>query len=252
MSVALSESEKQWLTHFERKLAATQGTGRFQTAFLDPRQLELAEAALGRQRHYSYTVFGGHAGAERNIVSVFPAQQQAALPSLEAVLISWSANVALTHRDLLGALMALGLSRDQVGDIIVSGEHEAAAIISASYAGYLCANLVQAANADLACRIIDLEELPLAAAEGKEVKGTVASLRVDAVLSLGFAVPRSRIVLMIKAGLVKVNFRPVSSAAYQLKEGDQISLRGRGRLLVASVEGKTRKGRTSLKLIKYS
>jgi RNA-binding protein YlmH len=94
--------------------------------------------------------------------------------------------------------------------------------------------------------------LPTAKDDGREIKGTVASLRADAVLSLGFGISRSRVVLLVKGGVVKVNFRPINSPSQQLKEGDQLSLKGRGRLLISEVEGETRKGRIRLKLKKYS
>ena len=43
---------------------------------------------------------------------------------------------------------------------------------------------------------------------GKEITGTVAALRLDAVLALGFNLSRSRAVLLVK-GSVEVNQRPV-------------------------------------------
>lgn len=251
MTAPLSEAEKQWLEHFERKLARMEGSG-FQTAFLDPRELELAEAKLGQHPHFSYSVFGGYPQAERNILNVFPAQHQGEIAPLEAVLISWSEKATLSHRDLLGALMSLGFERDQVGDIITTAGSEAAVIVSAEKGHFICANLKQAGRTNLACQMAALDKLPVLQDEGRLVRGTVASLRADAVLSLGFALPRSRVVIMIKGGLVKVNYRPVSSPSYQLKEGDQVSLRGKGRLLVSEVSGKSRKGRTHLKLKKYS
>ena len=58
--------------------------------------------------------------------------------------------------------------------------------------------------------------------------------------------------MMIKGGLARVNWRPINSPAHQLKEGDQVSLRGRGRLLVSAVQGETRKGRIHLQLKRYS
>ena len=71
-------------------------------------------------------------------------------------------------------------------------------------------------------------------------------------MALGFGISRSRAVLLIKGGLVKVNWRPVDTPAYQLREGDLISLQGRGRLELLAVAGETRKGRLRLNLKKYS
>lgn len=247
----LSDAEKQWLQNFERKLNELDGRGAYLTSFLDPRQLELAEAALRANRSLSYLVYGGYPAAERNVLSIFPAQHQGTLPALEAVLIRWHQKDQIGHRDLLGAVMALGLRRDQIGDIIMLQDNEAAVIVSEAKAEYILTNLTQAGSVALSSEIVEPENLPLPRDDGRTIRGTVASLRVDAVLSLGFGISRSRVVLLVKGGLVRVNWRPISSPSHQLNEGDQVSLRGRGRILVESVEGETRKGRMRLNLKKY-
>jgi RNA-binding protein YlmH len=249
----LSEAEKKWLQNFERKLESLSGSRTLTTSFLDPRQLELAEAALRKEERLSYTVFGGYPEAERNVLFIFPAQQKERLPELEAIQVSWKdQSEPIGHRDLLGAVLALGLKRDQVGDIILFGNLEAVVFVAAAQAGYVSANLTMVGHSAVDCAVIDISELPLPEDDGREIRGTVASLRLDAILSLGFGLSRSRIVMLVKNGLARVNWRPVNSPAYQLKEGDQVSLRGRGRLLVTAVQGETRKGRIHLALKRYS
>ncbi len=249
----LTEGEKQWLQHFQRKLEELRGVKTFSTSFLDPRQLELAEAALRQRSDLAYTVYGGYPEAERNALYVYPAQQQSALPSITAVMVNWAGDDGeLSHRDLLGAVLALGLRRDQVGDIIMLQDGGAAILVTGSKVEYVCANLTQVGHLTVSCALAEPEQLPLAKDDGKEIKGTVASMRVDALLSLGFGISRSRIVLLVKGGVVRVNWRPIKSPSVLLKEGDQVSLKGRGRLLITAVEGETRKGRIRVKLKKYS
>ncbi len=249
----LSEAEKKWLQNFERKLEVLDGSRTLTTSFLDPRQLELAEAALRREESLSYTVFGGYPEAERNVLHIFPAQLKERLPELEAIQVSWRAQSdQIGHRDLLGAVLGLGFKRDQVGDIILTDKQLAVIFVASAQAGYISSNLTAVGHDAVDCTVIDLAELPLPEDDGRDIRGTVASLRLDAVLSLGFGLSRSRIVMLVKGGLARVNWRPVNSPAHQLKEGDQVSLRGRGRLLVSTVQGETRKGRIHLQLKRYS
>jgi RNA-binding protein YlmH len=249
----LSDSEKLWLQHFERKLGELHGGNSYSTAFLDPRQLELAEALLAKIPGLAYSVYGGYPEAERSALAVYPAQQKGTLPPVTVVMVEWgSEDSEISHRDLLGAVLALGLRRDQVGDIIMLQEGGAALMVAGSKAEYVCANLLQVGRMPVSCAVTDSNQLPTAKDDGREIKGTVASLRADAVLSLGFGISRSRVVLLVKGGVVKVNWRPINSPSQQLKEGDQVSLKGRGRLLISEVEGETRKGRIRLKLKKYS
>lgn len=249
----LSETEKQWLQHFQRKLDEMAGHQEHVTAFLDPRQLELAEAALGKRHDLSYTVYGGYPAAERNVLNIFSAQRQGDIPPIEAILVTWKRGENdITHRDLLGAVLALGLRRDQVGDILVLPDSSAAVMVIKAKADYVSQNLDQVGRVSVSCTAIDPAQLPLAEDDGKDIKGTVASLRVDAVLALGFGISRSKVVTLVKGGLVRVNWRPVNSPSLNLKEGDQLSLKGRGRVKIAEVGGETRKGRMHVKLKKYS
>lgn len=249
----LSESEKKWQVQFERKLGDLQSYGTLSTPFLDPRQLELAEQALRKMPELSYTVYGGHPEAERNCLCIFSAQKKPDLPPVKAINVEWEGDEnALSHRDLLGAVLALGLRRDQIGDIIMLRDGGAVLLVVDSQADYICANLLQAGRLPVSCTVIGSDQLLLSREDGREINGTVPSLRVDAVISLGFGISRSRVVLLIKGGAVQVNWRPISSPSMQLKEGDQISLKGRGRLLISAVEGETRKGRLRLKLKKNS
>lgn len=90
------------------------------------------------------------------------------------------------------------------------------------------------------------------AAVVKEISGTVAALRLDAVMALGFGLSRARAVLLVKGGLVQVNRRPVETPSYRLNQGDLISVRGRGSLELTALTGESRKGRQGLKLKKFN
>ncbi len=95
-------------------------------------------------------------------------------------------------------------------------------------------------------------EIDKCGANSKEIKGTVASLRLDAVLGLGFGISRGKAVNTIKAGDVEVNGEKKINPSIKLKEKDVIVLRERSTIEVTSVEGKTRRGRQSIVLKKIS
>lgn len=251
-SSPLTETEKQWLQNFLRKLDEMGSHQEYVTAFLDPRQLELAESALNKRQDFSYTVYGGHPGAERNALNIFSSHIQGGIPPVKAVLATWKSEEEISHRDFLGAVLALGLRRDQVGDILLLQDNSAAIMVNETKAEYVSQNLDQVGRINVSCTVIEPTQLPLAEDDGREIKGTVASLRVDAVLALGFGISRSKVVTLVKGGLVRVNWRPVNSPSLNLKEGDQLSLKGRGRVKISEVGGETRKGRMHVKLKKYS
>ena len=79
----------------------------------------------------------------------------------------------------------------------------------------------------------------------------MASLRLDAVISLAFNESRSHSVKYIEEGLVFVNGRLITTNAYNLKEGEIISVRGRGRFKYICTRSETKKGRYMVVLNLY-
>ena len=62
---------------------------------------------------------------------------------------------------------------------------------------------------------------------------------------------RSRAAADIAAEKLKLNWQSVKSASQAVKEGDVLSMRGRGRLEVKEIRGQTKKGRISVLLYRY-
>ena len=86
-------------------------------------------------------------------------------------------------------------------------------------------------------QLIDEEQLAVEPERIKEIRSTVASLRLDAVAAAGYGVSRTKLVREIKAERVKVNWQVIANPAHQVEAGDVISLRGRGRLVLHEVQG---------------
>ena len=103
----------------------------------------------------------------------------------------------------------------------------------------------------MACERSDLSTIAPKEERCKEIRATVASLRVDSIAAAGFGSSRSKAASDIAADKLKINWQPVKSASQNVKEGDILSMRGRGRLEVAEVRGTTKKGRTVVVLKRY-
>lgn len=227
------------------------------TKFLTP-----AEAAFLRRfcgRAGLRAVFdGGHADAERS-VALFPPEYmmedadavQSEGNPVAVLRATNSGGISLTHRDYLGALMAAGVRREAVGDICVCGA-EAYLFCLAELVPYLTQNVTQAGRARLTLETAEREDVPAAGEpEGDLVSATVSSLRVDAVAAAGFRLSREEAKAAVAQGLCGVNHLPADKPDACVAEGDLISVRGKGRLLLAEVRGETRKGRVAVTLIRY-
>ena len=118
-------------------------------------------------------------------------------------------------------------------------------------ARYLQDNLTSIGSAEVSCSIGSLEDIAPKEEKYKELRATVASLRVDSIAAAGYGISRSRAATDIAADKLKINWQPVKNASQAVKEGDTLSMRGRGRLEVAEVRGQTKKGRIGVLLKRY-
>ena len=156
----------------------------------------------------------------------------------------------LTHRDILGALMALGIARDTVGDIVCEPQTSVFVCLP-ELSGYIAENLTKAGRVGVSVSEIDLDELP-DKQENLTIKtDTVASLRLDAMLCAAFGLPRSKAALLISTGRVNVDHQPCLHPAKELNEGTLLSVRGLGRVKLLEIGGESRKGRTFVSLGLY-
>lgn len=153
----------------------------------------------------------------------------------------------LTHRDYMGSLLGLGIERHVTGDILVR-EDGADAVVLSDMAEYIAQNLTSVGRASVSCEVLDITRLTVGQQLTKEIRDTVASLRLDSVCASAFRTARGKAQDAIKAGLVSVNGRQCLKPDTELSEGDRISCRGKGRAVIAEVGGRTRKDRITITL----
>lgn len=237
----------------ELALRAKYGSGTVFTRFLEP-SLERDARSIAAQIGVQIAFFGGYEDAERKIAAFYPFDR----PSdgeypIICLEIGWNAKYAdPTHRDLLGAVMALGLERDSTGDITFGREDGCAYLFAhRDIADYICANLESVGRTRVK---IDIGSAApeIRPPKGEEIRITVLSERLDAVLASGLRLSRSEAQRLISSGMVKRNHIEELRGDIHLEAGDLLSIRGHGRIRVTALEGFTRKGRMSMRLFKYT
>ena len=222
------------------------------TDFLDPYGCEIAETIVAHYDGISVNFNGGYVGAERQCAS-FVHEDFMGTPTYNIAVIKATWNdkfYRLSHRDVLGALMGLGIKREQIGDLLITLGC-VKIICTTKMADFILQNLVQIGAAKVSCSIDDLDSIAPREERCKEITSTVASLRIDSIAASGFGVSRSKMASIIEADKLKLNWQSVKNTSQMVKQGDIISIRSRGRLEVAEVRGTTKKGRTVVLLKRY-
>lgn len=192
---------------------------------------------------------GGFEDAERQMVAFIPEYDEPIFP-ITAIKISSPMIKSLSHRDFLGSILGLGIKREKCGDIII-GEKEAFAILSEEIASYVLNSLEKVGRVGVKCEEIPLPEVKVPEKSFKPITGTVSSLRLDSVVTLFSGKGRGKAAEIISGGLVFVNGIAVTKNDFHLKDGDVLSLRGKGKATL-SVGGTSKKDRIFITLNAWS
>ena len=154
----------------------------------------------------------------------------------------------LTHRDYLGSLLALGLDREVTGDILVREADDktgggADIIVEAGVAEFIELNYDKAGRTNLTVQALPIGELDTGVINIVEKRDTVASLRLDNIVSAAFAVSRAKAAEAIRRGIVSDNSVECLKVDREVSEGDRVTVRGKGKIALAEVGGRSRKDR---------
>ena len=218
------------------------------TDFLTPPEADQALRAAQREG-VSASLNGGYEDAERKMARFAPDPDNGEPFPITTLHLTWPRQDAPTHRDILGSVMGLGLQRRCIGDIVVEREH-ALLFSESKMAEHLCQSLLSAGRTRLQVRVTDAP-IAVQPAQGAEVRDTVASLRLDAVVAAGYHLSRAKAAALVAAGQVKLRHIPNEHIDAQVAQGDAISVRGLGRLTVTAVGQPTKKGRFPLTILRY-
>ena len=223
------------------------------TCFLSPRELEMAKFLFGEPE--GLHAFGGYGEAERKMLVYLPEYlEESYLLEEDSPVVCLRATFyqgdSPNHRDFLGALMGAGIGRETVGDICV-GNASCDFFVTAEIAPYILQNFTSAGRTRLHLEQIPLSEASIPEPEIKEIKDTLASLRLDSVISSGFRIGRSLAAQYVIQGKAAIDGLPCEKPDKTVSEGVKISVRGLGKIKLHSINGKTKKDRISVVIHRY-
>lgn len=223
------------------------------TCFLSPRELEMTRFLFGDLE--GLHAFGGYEGAERQMLVYLPDYlDESALYDEDSPMVCLRAEFfqgdSPSHRDFLGALMGAGIGRETVGDICVD-KGSCDFFVITEIAPYILQNFTSAGSTHLRISQIPLSEANIPEPEVKEIKDTLASLRLDSIISSGFRIGRGLAAQYVSAGKAAINGLPCEKPDKQVEEGAKISVRGLGKIKLATVNGRTKKNRISVIIHRY-
>lgn len=237
--------------------------------FLSPREQHYATEKLKKYASNAVGVFyGGYDGSERNRLFVLPeylvsddvtytaAFVKEAIPELaeEAVCvlsIVGSGYKKLTHRDYLGSLLGLGIERDKLGDIVVEDDCHALVFCDGTMAEYILSELQKIGSDTVKVEKTVLQADFHTEQRMRPILDTVASPRLDSIVSSLIGTSREKAQDIIREGLVEVDYEMCDRNDRMMSEGAIIAVRGHGKYVIRDISQQTKKGRYRLVAAQY-
>ena len=219
------------------------------TLFLDP--LRAGMLIKKAPPHIFANSYGGYEDAERLMIgfSSDGMLEPQNFP-INAITINCQAKSKLEHRDILGAILGLGIKREYIGDVILTPR--GAVVIAASrMVDFVVNNLVSVGKAAVYCNLLSEDEPFFGLNNKTEDKVSTASARLDAVSAAVFGISRKDASKHIEAGRAYINWQQVSSPTKQLKVGDMFTLRGFGRIKIEYISKNSRNDKLIIKILRY-
>lgn len=201
-----------------------------------------------------YELYGGYEGAERVIIRFGKESDLGYSEPFPIVYVCIEPLMAkfadeLTHRDVLGSIMNLGMEREKLGDILIK-DNVVYVICLPSIADVILRELTRIRHTSVKCHIED--ELPQALSPHYELMQVqAASERIDGIVAKLCKLSRSATSELFVDGRVAVNGRENRNHSYNLKEQDVISVRGYGKYRYVGMSGTTRKGNLIVNIEKF-
>lgn len=228
--------------------------------FFDIYELSILHSMSRDLPGVQYKVYGGYEFAERQMAmfisdALFNGQSQKPFPitCLEVQPAHKKFAQPLSHRDFLGSLLGLGIERCKIGDIVLKenayGQSMAYVYCCANMADFFINEWTKVRNTNVKTAVCS--EPVQAEIRFKEQKGTVSSLRVDAVVAFAYHLSRSSTVSLFQSQKIFINGKLTESNSSILKEGDMVSVRGYGRFLFEQMLSVTKKDRCFISIKKY-
>ena len=226
------------------------------TPFLSLAEQDGVARLLAACGHPGHLFWGGWEGAERKLCAFPPdwmeaeAFQTGEECPITAVTVSVPPDAKPTHRDYLGAILGLGLTREKIGDLLV-GEGTCQVLLLREVEHVLLTQLDQVGRWRVRVSPCPLAELRPPEQKVKVIRDTVAALRLDAVAASGFSLSRSRMAALISSKKLTLNGRECDKPDRLVEAGDVLTCRGLGKCVLTEVSGTSKKGRIMIVMERY-
>lgn len=218
--------------------------------FLNEQEISVLLQYLKKSNINNYRFFGGYENSDRCLLGLSHGDYiEDYYYPITGISFTYKPEYKLSHRDFLGSLMGLGLKREAIGDILI-GDGYTVAFVKNEIKNYVLSQIQKVGSVGILVEEWDNYTLPIKN-EYENISCTISSARLDNIVSALVPLSREKSATLIKQGMVCVNSILTDNISYNVKTGDKLSIRGKGKFIIGEFSGVTKKGRLKLIVQKY-
>ena len=190
-------------------------------------------------------LYGGYDEAERQMAAFQP----------DALYYSWEFPIAcicftpvrqkfaedLSHRDVLGSLMHLGIERSTIGDILLQDD-KVYIFCEDKIKDFILQELYKIRHTQVLGKTVNMTDF-VVKHHYVEQHGVISSNRLDAFVSLACKLSRAKASEYILGENLFINGKLISNHNQKLSPGDIVSMRSFGKIRIDEIGDETKKGR---------
>lgn len=209
-----------------------------------------------KSKHANYLFEGGFAHAGRKMLCVLPDYMADDLDAFREDIVWPIAAVRFDktfdfgHRNVLGELMAKGITRESLGDINID-DTKAQVVFDTKIERFLESDFTSLMHRSIKPHFVPFDDICDFVPKYEKLSITVASPRIDTIIDRIWHVSRSEAVSAVTRGNVRINYREVVKKNVNIKPGDIISYRGKGKAKIVSYDGNSKKGKERYTVLRY-
>lgn len=215
------------------------------THFLNPRERHIVSIIVGDRTDIQVHSYGIFDRAEKKRLVIAPEFFEVGRQDFEELLLQIrfaKKFINLRHKDLLGALLAAGVNRSVIGDIVVDQDLGLAQLaVEKSHQIFLTQTVDQIGKAKVHFEQVADSKALVPAVDEEERFVLIPSLRLDAVIAACFGISRTQVSEMISRGFVSVNWVKNDDASRLMHRQDVVSVRKYGRIRLQSLAGQSKR-----------
>lgn len=228
------------------------------TRFLSPKEsFDLQKYIRFSHPGVTFFVDGGYPDAERVLIFIIADYFDKSFVCKEdfyrLICIEGSGYYQNSHRDFLGSLLGLGITREMIGDIYIDGKF-AYAFVLPGLADFLLTKPCPLTTVGRDKVRVYAENLDHAVSFKRDFECKsllVSSLRLDCVVSGVLGVSRDKCDKLISMGAVTRNYEISDKAHTEVKDDDVISVKGYGKYRIRLTGVFSKKGKIKVNAMKY-